>query len=77
MAKRDRLDVTEAVLKGLLKQVGPKEFVIALNNVCAHGKVFRKAGLRLDNDDALLGEWFEGIETLNTAATKIEDFQKV
>jgi hypothetical protein len=50
-------------LFGLLEQVGPKYFLIALNNVSSHGEVFEKNFNEfLDDEDKFLGKWFDGIE---------------
>lgn len=62
-------NVTEAVLFGLIQQIGPKKFVSALNNVCSHGEVFKQNFEEfLDDNDKFLNCWFDGIQVLNKAS---------
>ena len=36
------LAITEAVLKSILQEIGPKNFAIALHNASVHGDVFKE-----------------------------------
>lgn len=66
-----KLAVAEDVMRSVLCSVGPKLFAIALNNISMHGEIFIEQGIELDEKDEILGEWFDGIETLNSAADKM------
>lgn len=64
-------NTSEAVLFGLIQQIGPKAFQIALHNVSSHGDVFKENYSHyLDNDDKFLCEWFDGIDKLSKAVKK-------
>lgn len=71
-----QLELAEAAVKMLIKQIGPKMFVTALNNASCHGKVFIDAGFEgamwRDKEDKLLGLWYEGVQILAAAAKQIE-----
>ncbi len=68
IAQRAQLDLAESVLKGLLTTLDPKLFASALNNVCAHGEVFKENfNEYLEYNDNFLQDWFKGIETLSIA----------
>ena len=57
--------ITEAVLKGILQEIGPDDFAIALNNISCHGEVFQKNFSELlDDDGTFLREWYKGISVL-------------
>lgn len=67
-----RLKVAESAMKGIMTSTGPKLFAAALNNISVHGEMFNDMGLELDADDQTLHEWFDGIEKLASAASKME-----
>ena len=69
-----KIDVAEGVLFSLIRDIGPSGFATALNNACCHGDVFCVDGTALDDNDVLLGEWYEGIEKLLETAKRIEKF---
>ena len=63
------LAITEAVLKSILQEIGPKNFAIALHNASVHGDVFNENFFEyLDDDDIFLKTWYEGIDLLRKAA---------
>ena len=64
------LAITEAVLKSILQEIGPKNFAIALHNASVHGDVFNENFFEyLDDDDIFLTRWYEGIDQLNKASS--------
>ena len=69
MQTNQTLAITEAVLKSILQEIGPKNFSIALHNASVHGKVFKENfSEHLDDDDMFLTSWYEGIDQLNKAS---------
>ena len=69
MQTNQTLAITEAVLKSILQEIGPKNFSIALHNASVHGKVFKENfSEHLDDDDMFLKSWYEGIDQLNKAS---------
>ncbi len=42
MQTNPTLAITEAVLKSILQEIGPKKFAVALHNASAHGDVFKE-----------------------------------
>lgn len=65
MQTNPNLAITEAVLKSILQEIGPRDFAIALNNISCHGEVFQKNfSDLLDDDDTFLREWYKGISVL-------------
>ena len=61
--------ITEAVLKSILQEIGPKNFAIALHNASVHGDVFEENFSEyLDDEDAFLKKWYEGLDILNQAS---------
>ena len=69
MQTNPTLAITEAVLKSILQEIGPKNFSIALHNASVHGKVFKENfSEHLDDDDMFLTSWYEGIDQLNKAS---------
>lgn len=64
-------NVEEAVLFGLIQQIGPKKFAIALHNISSHGDFLKENFSQyLDADDAFLHDWYEGIDKLWKAVKK-------
>jgi hypothetical protein len=62
MQTNQTLAITEAVLKSILQEIGPKNFSIALHNASVHGKVFKENFAEyLDDEDVFLNKWYEGI----------------
>ncbi len=69
MQSNPTLAITEAVLKSILQEIGPKNFAIALHNASVHGDVFAENFSEyLDDEDAFLKKWYEGLDILNQAA---------
>ena len=69
MQTNPTLAITEAVLKSILQEIGPKNFSIALHNASVHGEVFKENYSEyLDDDDTFLKSWYEGIDQLNKAS---------
>ena len=69
MQSNPTLAITEAVLKSILQEIGPKNFAIALHNASVHGDVLKENFSEyLDDEDAFLNKWYEGIDLLNKAA---------
>lgn len=65
MQTNPTLAVAEAVIKGLLQEIGPKNFAIALNNASVHGEVFKENFDEfLDECDSFLKLWYKGVDTL-------------
>ena len=65
MQTNPTLAVAEAVITGLLREIGPNDFAIALHNASVHGAVFKdNFDEFLDDDDAFLKVWYEGIGAL-------------
>ena len=63
------LAITEAVIKSILQEIGPKNFSIALHNASSYGAVFNENfSDYLDEDDKFLKGWYEGIDQLNKAS---------
>ena len=70
MQSNPTLAITEAVLKSILQEIGPKNFAIALHNASVHGDVFNENFFEyLDDDDIFLTRWYEGIDQLNKASS--------
>ena len=70
MQSNPTLAITEAVLKSILQEIGPKNFAIALHNASVHGDVFNENFSEyLDDDDIFLTRWYEGIDQLNKASS--------
>ena len=70
MQTNPTLTITEAVLKSILQEIGPKNFAIALHNASVHGDVFNENFFEyLDDDDIFLTRWYEGIDQLNKASS--------
>ena len=70
MQTNPTLAITEAVLKSILQEIGPKNFAIALHNASVHGDVFNENFFEyLDDDDIFLTRWYEGIDQLNKASS--------
>ena len=70
MQSNPTLAITEAVLKSILQEIGPKNFTIALHNASVHGDVFNENFSEyLDDDDIFLTRWYEGIDQLNKASS--------
>lgn len=69
-------EYAESQVKHMIEQLGPKAFVTALSNACAHGKVFKSArfegAMYRDKDDEILQEWYKGIDQLAKIAKRIE-----
>ena len=69
MQTNPTLAITEAVLKSILQEIGPKNFAIALHNASVHGKVFKENfSEHLDDDDTFLKTWYDGIDLLSKAS---------
>lgn len=69
MQTNPTLAITEAVLKSILQEIGPKKFTIALHNASVHGSVFNENFSEyLDDDDKFLKQWYEGIDQLSKAS---------
>ena len=65
MQTNPTLAVAEAVIKGLLQEIGPKNFAIALHNASVHGDVFKdNFDEFLDDDDSFLKVWYTGVDVL-------------
>lgn len=72
----DKMETAEAMVASMIKTLGPMYFVAAVNNACAHGKAFIDAGYKLDDDDKMLKEFFNGIGIMQKAAKDIEKFTR-
>ena len=69
MQTNPTLAITEAVLKSILQEIGPKKFAVALHNASVHGSVFKENFSEyLDDEDDFLKQWYEGIDLLNRAS---------
>ena len=69
MQTNPTLAITEAILKSILQEIGPKNFAIALHNASVHGDVFKENFSDfLDDEDYFLKQWYEGIDQLNKAS---------
>lgn len=76
MQTNPTLAITEAVLKSILQEIGPKNFAIVLHNASVHGDVFKENfsehldddDMFFDDDDMFLTSWYEGIDQLNKAS---------
>lgn len=71
-----QMEAAEAQIAKMIKELGPLYFVAAVNNSCAHGKAILDAGYKLDDDDAMLIRFFDGITMMRNAAKQIENFTK-
>lgn len=65
MQTNPTLAITEAVLKSILQEIGPKNFAIALHNASVHGSVFKENFSEYLDGDTFLKGWYEGIDKLN------------
>lgn len=70
MAAEVQVEVTDHVLRSLVKAVGPKNFFIGLHNAFAHGEVLKDAGFPVTDKE--LGKLFKNFEKLIKTAKKIE-----
>jgi len=54
----------ESMMRGMTESghINPRQILVALHNVCAHGEVIEDCGGDLDDDDKILGEIFDGFE---------------
>ena len=69
MQTNPTLTVAEAVITGLLQEIGPKNFAIALHNASVHGDVFKdNFDEFLDDDDSFLKVWYTGVDVLYESA---------
>lgn len=69
MQTNPTLAITEAILKSILQEIGPKNFAIALHNASVHGDVFKENFSDfLGDEDYFLNQWYEGIDQLNKAS---------
>mgnify|MGYP003585756102 FL=1 len=69
MQTNPTLAITEAILKSILQDIGPKNFAIALHNASVHGDVFKENFSDfLDDEDYFLNQWYEGIDQLDKAS---------
>ena len=69
MQTNPTLAITEAIMKSILQDIGPKNFAIALHNASVHGDVFKENFSDfLDDEDYFLNQWYEGIDQLNKAS---------
>jgi len=65
MQTNPTLAITEAVLKSLLQEIGPKNFAIALNNASVYGEVFKENFSEyLDDEDSSLSKWYDGSQAI-------------
>ncbi len=63
-------EVSEQVIRGLVKGVGIQAFFTGLHNAFAHGQIMEEKYTFNDNQ---LGDMFEHFESLNTIARYIEN----
>ena len=69
MQTNPTLAITEAVLKSILQEIGPKDFAIALHNASVHGSVFKENFSEyLDDENHFLKQWYVGIKQLDKAS---------
>ena len=69
MQTNPTLAITEAIMKSILQDIGPKNFAIALHNASVHGDVFKENFSDfLDDEDYFLNQWYEGIDQLDKAS---------
>ena len=69
MQTNPTLAITEAVLKSILQEIGPKKFAVALHNASVYGSVFKENFSEyLDDENYFLKQWYVGIGLLNRAS---------
>lgn len=61
---------TEQLIRTIIKEVGPKAFMIALHNAFSHGVVVSEAGFHADRE--MLEELYESFDRLIALAKDIE-----
>jgi len=70
---RKQLDLAEKVVGALIQEVGPRAFMVAVNNATAHGGVLLHSdGIYLDHEDKKLNAWHRGIEEMTRVAKWLE-----
>jgi hypothetical protein len=66
-------DIIDSVIHSLIVTCSPVAVGVALNNACCHGEaLIEHGGCELDDEDEILGQLFDGIDTFLRAAKKME-----
>lgn len=64
MSKQRDVEIGEALIRSLIKEIGPHRFAIALSNASAFGEVFDG-----EFTDQQLADWHDGIDEMIEAAS--------
>ncbi|MEK6832683.1 MAG: hypothetical protein AABY32_01435 [Nanoarchaeota archaeon] len=67
------VDIMEGVIRGFFTGgATPTEFVAAVNNAFFHGEIIEEDYNLGEKNDEYLGEFYDGIEKMSSAAKKME-----
>lgn len=69
MGKKQQI-LAEETIKTVIREVGVEMFFMLVSNAFCHGEIIEEMGGYLDDNDDILGQLFDGLETCSEAASK-------